>query len=82
MPTPPPVLLFVIAPGALVAARQVYRSVSADKDGQVHIVLESGKEMEPQKLQGQVSFGAPLISPDHQTVGWLVMYPFPDPPGL
>lgn len=32
-------------------------------------------------LKDQVAFGDPAIAPDRHTVGWLVMYPFPSPPG-
>ena len=54
-----------------------YRSVSVDQSGQLHIVLDSGKEILPPKVRGQVSFGDPVISPDRRTIGWLVMYPDP-----
>jgi hypothetical protein len=58
-----------------------YRSVSVDSAGRLHIELDSGVVIQPPMLQGQVSFGDPAISPDHQTVGWLVMYPYPSAPG-
>ena len=61
----------------LFAEGSAYRSVSVDDSGQLHIVLDSGKEVLPRKVQGQVAFGAPLVSPDRRTVGWLVMYPQP-----
>jgi hypothetical protein len=51
--------------------------VSVDKNGQLHIVLDSGKEILPPKSRDQVSFGQPAISPDRRTVGWLVMYADP-----
>jgi len=54
-----------------------YSSVSVDQSGQLHIVLDSGREILPQKTPGQVSFDNPMISPDGRTVGWLVMYPDP-----
>jgi hypothetical protein len=56
---------------ALFAGDPIYRSVSVDKSGQLHIVLDSGKEILPKKTSGQTSFGVPLISPDDHTVGWL-----------
>ena len=59
----------------LFAGSPAYRSVSVDGSGQLHIVLDSGKEVLPRKIQGQVSFDSPLVSPDRRTVGWLVMYP-------
>ena len=54
-----------------------YRAVSIDASGQLHIVLDSGRQVIPQKLHDQVAFDAPLISPNHQTVGWLLEYPDP-----
>ncbi len=54
-----------------------YRSVSVDQSGQLHIVLDSGKEILARKVSGQASFDHPLISPDQRTVGWLAMYPDP-----
>src|SRR5258707_301182 len=54
-----------------------YRSASVDKSGQLHVILDSGKEVLPKRIPGQVAFGSPLVSPDHRTVGWLVMYPDP-----
>jgi hypothetical protein len=66
---------------SLLATDPTYRSVSVDNSGQLHIVLESGQESLPKKTQGQVSFDSALISTDFRTIGWLVMYPFPDPPG-
>lgn len=50
----------------------MYRSVSVDKSGQLHIVLDSGKDILPEKAPGQTSFDRPLISPDDHTIGWLV----------
>jgi len=54
-----------------------YRSVLIDQSGQLHIILDSGKEILPPKTRGQVSFAYAVISPDRLTVGWLVMYPDP-----
>jgi len=62
---------------ALLAGGPAYRSVSVDESGQLHIVLDSGKEVLPRKIREQVSFGAPLVSPDRRAVGWLAMYPQP-----
>lgn len=61
----------------LFARGPVYRSVSVDKSGQLHIVLDSGKEILPKKNPGQLSFGLPLISPDDHTVGWLEEFAHP-----
>ena len=64
----------------LFATDRVYRSVSIDEGGQLHVLPESGKEILPRKTHGQVSFDAPMISPDSRTIGWLAMYPYPAPP--
>jgi hypothetical protein len=58
-----------------------YRSVSVDSSGRLHVVLDSGREILPPKARYQSAFGDPAISPDHRTVGWLVLYPYPYPPG-
>jgi hypothetical protein len=70
-------LVPLLAALTLCAGGPVYRSLSVDQSGQLHIVLDSGKEILPRKTRGQVSFAAPMISPDRQTAGWLVMYPDP-----
>ena len=77
------VVLTLLLPTALTlfASDPAYRTVSVDDAGQLHIIFESGKEILPKKTRGQVSFDAALISADFRTVGWLVMYPFPVPPG-
>ncbi|HEX3569206.1 MAG TPA: hypothetical protein VHU44_00120 [Acidobacteriaceae bacterium] len=67
-----------VAVFTLCAADQVYRSTVVDDQGQLRIRLASGKEILAPKREGQVSFGDAWISPDSHTVGWLVMYPYPD----
>jgi hypothetical protein len=62
---------------AVLASDGGYRAVSVDGSGQLHITLEDGRQVLAPKLQDQVAFQSPLISPDHQTVGWLVEYPDP-----
>ncbi len=47
---------------------ETYKQVSIDEDGQLHIVLDTGKEILPEKLPEQVAFDAPAISP---TTTWL-----------
>ena len=54
-----------------------YRSLSVDREGRLHIVLDSGKEILPRKRPDQTSFGGPMISPDRRSVAWLAMYPDP-----
>jgi hypothetical protein len=58
-----------------------YRSVSLDATGRLQIELDSGSVIKPAMVDGQVAFGDPALAPDHHTVGWLVMYPYPSPPG-
>lgn len=64
-----------------IAAPPAYTSVSVGQNGQLLIRTTSGQEIHPQKEPDQIGFGSPLISPDHQTVGWLALYPFPVPGG-
>jgi len=61
------------------SADSSYRSVSIDSSGRLQIELDSGSVIKPARLKGQVAFGNPAISPDHRTVGWFVMYPYPSP---
>jgi hypothetical protein len=70
-------LLLPLLAAITLGAGPNYDSVSVDRTGRLHIVLDSGKEILPPKLPGQVSFGNPVISPDRWTVGWLAMYPDP-----
>lgn len=58
-----------------------YRSVEVDPAGQLRIELASGNVVRPAMLKGQVAFRDPAISPDSSTIGWLVMYQYPEPPG-
>ena len=63
------------------AAGSSYRSLSVDSAGRLQIELDTGGVIKPARLKDQVAFGAPEISPDHRTVGWLAMYRYPSPPG-
>ena len=73
--------LLLLCAAAAIPADSVYRSVSVDERGQIHIVASSGKEILPPKLPAQIAFGDPRIAPGGRTVGWLVLYPLPGPPG-
>jgi hypothetical protein len=55
----------------------LYRSVMIDENGQLHIVLRSGRQILPPKLPYQVAFSDPGLSRDHRTVGWFADYPDP-----
>jgi len=70
-------LLLLVAALAPCADVSIYRSAAVDQTGGLHLVLDSGKEILPPKLPGQVAFSDPAISPDRRTAGWLVMYPDP-----
>ncbi len=61
----------------LFAADLLVRAVRVDAQGQLHIVLDSGRDLLAPKIPRQAAFDSPLISPDRRTVGWLVMYPYP-----
>jgi hypothetical protein len=75
-------LTFVLVAVLIVASEPTrYRSVSVDSSGRLHVVLDSGREIVPPKASYQSAFGDPAISPDHRTVGWLVLYPYPYAPG-
>jgi hypothetical protein len=78
MLSPTRTVFIAVAALTLRAADQVYLSAVVDGQGQLHIKLASGKEILPQKSKGQESFGDAWISHDGRTVGWLVMYPYPD----
>jgi hypothetical protein len=67
-----------IAALTLCAADQVYRSAVNDDQGRLRIKLASGKEILAPKSKGQVSFADAWISADGHTIGWLVMYPYPE----
>lgn len=57
--------------------RPKYSSARIDGSGQLHIVLNAGREITPRRLKDQVAFSNASISPDHKTIGWLA--DFPDP---
>lgn len=48
-----------------------YRTASVDKSGELHIFLNTGKEVLAPKLPHQVGFSSVAIFPDHRTLGWL-----------
>jgi hypothetical protein len=70
-------ILPLLAALAFSVADPIYTSATVDSAGQLHIVLNSGKEILPAKLKGQVAFDSPALSPDGRTVGWLALYPDP-----
>jgi len=45
-----------------------------DKEGNVHIVLNNGKEIQPSKLKGQFENSEPVIAEDRKTVAWMAYF--------
>jgi len=56
-------------------AADKYLQAEVDRDGQLRIVLASGRTFVPAKNGDQVGFAKPQISPDRRTVGWLAEFP-------
>ena len=56
----------------LLASLTLYRAVTVDPAGQLHITTEDGRTITPLKKSWQSGFADPKISPDKQTVGCLV----------
>lgn len=63
-------LLVHAAPGE----RLSYESVRLDDSGQLHIKCADGKEVVAPRLPHQTRFGAPAVSPDRMSVGWLAEF--------
>jgi hypothetical protein len=59
------------------SSEAVYRSAQIDREGQLHLLLASGRQFVPHRLKGQVSFSHVSISEDGHTAGWLVGYADP-----
>lgn len=59
------------------AQSSLYRSIYVDQQRQLHIRLYSGEEIRPTKLDEQVAFGEPKLSPDGKIAGWFAYYPYP-----
>ncbi|HEV3375472.1 MAG TPA: hypothetical protein VG051_07180 [Candidatus Acidoferrum sp.] len=51
----------------------------ADGSGGLHVVTANGKDITVPKEKGQTGAEEIKITNDHQTLGWLVVYPNPDP---
>jgi len=68
----PSVIVFLLsaAPGQ----RLCYESVRLDDSGQLYIKTRIGKEVLAPRLPDQTQFGAPAISPDQASVGWLAEF--------
>jgi hypothetical protein len=73
-----PILIMCVATtlaGTEIAAQQTYRRAEIDSNGQLRIITSSRREIAPRKDGDQLSFDKVAISADHQSVGWLALYP-------
>jgi hypothetical protein len=50
-------------------------ALGGEDAGRLYLETTDGRTIRPAKDSAQVSFGAPLISPDGGAVGWLAFYP-------
>ncbi len=66
--------VMIVLLGAAPAERLLYDGVRLDDSGQLHIKVLNGKEVLAPRLPHQTQFGAPAISPDHVSVGWLAEF--------
>jgi hypothetical protein len=73
--------LLIVAPWAALAAAQavIITRAYADGSGTLHVVIASGQDIAVTKERGQTGAEEIKITDDHQTLGWLVAYPNPDP---
>jgi hypothetical protein len=62
-----------VVAGAAFAAARIAR-VYVDEAERVHVVEESGREVLPPKLDGQISASDAKLAEDAQTSGWLVNF--------
>ena len=73
-------LLIVASWAALAAAQSVMIARAyTDGSGAVHVVTANGQDIAVPKQKGQTGAEEFKIANDHQTLGWLVVYPNPDP---
>jgi hypothetical protein len=73
--------LSIVALWAAVAATQSVMITRAyvDGSGAVHVATANGQDVAVPKEKGQTGAEEIKITNDHQTLGWLVVYPNPDP---
>jgi hypothetical protein len=73
-------LLIVTVWATLAAAQAVMITRAyADHSGTLHVVTANGQDVAVPKEKGQTGAEEIKITDDHQSVGWLVVYPNPDP---
>lgn len=66
--------LVVVVLSAASIGKLYYNSVRLDDSGQLYIKAADAEEVLAPQLPHQARFGAPAISPDHITVGWLAEF--------
>jgi len=69
-------LLFFITCTALTQTSKpdIVNKAFLDKEGNVHIALNGGKEIQPPKLKGQFENSEPVIAEDRKTVAWMAYF--------
>jgi len=73
-------LLLVALCAAIAAAQSVkIARAYADGSGALHVVTANGQDIAVPKEKAQTGAEEIKITDDHQTLGWLVVYPNPDP---
>jgi hypothetical protein len=65
------VAAFIAAPAA-----ERYDNIHVGQDGKVIVVTDDGRHISPPNDGDQVSANQATIAPDHESVGWLALYPF------
>src|ERR1041385_4743815 len=68
-------VLAVLFAVILFAAPETYVDVKIDAAGQLQITTSEKKTITPKKNRDQVGFEMPAVAPDHNSVGWLALYP-------
>jgi hypothetical protein len=73
-------LLLVALCAAIAAAQSVkIARAYADGSGALHVVTANGQDIAVPKEKGQIGAEEIKITDDHQTLGWIVVYPNPGP---
>jgi len=71
--------LFLALCAAITTAQSVkIAKAYADSSGTLHVTTSNGQDIRIPKEKGQKGAEEIKITEDHQTVGWLVVYPNPD----
>ena len=76
------VVVLLAGAASAFAASVRYKTASIDEAGQIHILTTAAKEIVPPKFKDQVAFTQQSISPNSKIVGWLELYPYPQPPEI